>query len=110
VLDYLLALGLTMGVEVPLAWLLGLKRKSAVLAMVMVNLATHPLLHFVLLVILTAKGWTVAPPYIVIVLECCVVAAEWGLLSYALGRPGRMLLVSIVTNAASYTAGLLLLH
>lgn len=109
-LDYLIALGLTMAVELPVAWLLGLREKSALLAMVMINLITHPLLHLILLVIWTAGEWTAAPTYVVPLLECAVAAAEWGLLTYALGRPGKMLLISVAANAASYTIGMLVLN
>jgi len=109
-LDYLMALGLTLSVEIPVAWLLGLRNKHAVLAVVMVNLLTHPLLHLILLVLYTVTGWTAAPLYVIPVLECAVTAAEWGLLTYALGRPRKMLLVSVVANAASYVIGMLLLQ
>lgn len=109
-LDYLMALGLTMAVELPVAWLLGLRTISAVLAIVMVNLVTHPLLHLILLVLLTVQGWAAAPLYVILVLECAVTAAEWGLLAYALGQPKKMLLISVAANAASYTIGVLLLN
>jgi hypothetical protein len=46
---------------------------------------------------------------LVILLEALVVVVEWGLYVYVFGHPkGRLLLLSLAANAASFLAGLLL--
>ena len=104
---YLLALLLTMAIEGTVAWLFGFRTGRALLAVAMINCITNPALNFVLLW-LTWRGVEVRLP-LVILLEALVVVVEWGLYVYVFGHPkGRLLLLSLAANAASFLAGLLL--
>ena len=95
-----------------MAALLGLRSRTALLAVALVNLVTNPLLTYALLVAAHLAGWgtRATAGYVValIVGELLVVLAEWRLLLWALGgSPLRMLKVSVAINAASALAGIL---
>lgn len=99
------ALVFTLVVEVPVAWLRGLRGRRALTAVVLVNLITNPLLNYVLLVASQLASiriyWVVAA-----ILEVAVVLVEWRLLLWALGGSSRrMLLTSVLMNAASFGVG-----
>jgi hypothetical protein len=91
----------------------GLRTRQALLAVVLVNLITNPVLNY-----LTILGARIADPEqvpakvylpMLVVAEILVVATEWRLLLRALGGSSkRMLAVSAVMNAASAAAGLVL--
>lgn len=105
---YLLALLLTLAVEVTVAWLIGLRTGRSVLAVAMVNVITHPLLGYLLLVLRAAGAELTAG--LLILLEVLVTVAEWRLLVFALAGPSRrFLLVSLLGNSASFLVGLGLL-
>ena len=91
------ALALTLLIEVPVAWLRGLKGRRALGAVV---------INYVLLVVgrlASNRVYWVA----VAVLEVLVVLAEWRLLLWVLGgSPRRLLVTSALMNAASFTVGL----
>jgi len=105
---YLLALAVTLAVEVPLVTLalVGLWRvplRRAVTAAVAVNLATHPVLWWSL------APWTDRPwyPAAVVVAEILACVVEFALLARVLGTDRRLLAVLCVgVNAASLAAGL----
>jgi membrane-bound ClpP family serine protease len=104
---FLLALLLTLAIEGCVAWLFGFRRRRSQLAVAMINVITNPVLNLLLLVLaylgLDVTLWLIFP------LEVVVVAAEWGLLVYAFGDPkGRLFVLSLLANAASFLAGILL--
>jgi len=109
---------LTLAVEVPVAAMMGLRRRREIAAVVCVSLITNPVLIWltyslgVLQYELGLAPWEAHPlrfPLVVAVLEVVVVLVEWRLLTWALAKPSRqMLLVSAVTNAASVLVGVLL--
>lgn len=106
--EYLLALGVTLAVEVPLVTLalVGLWRVSlrrAVTAAVAVNLATHPALWWSL------APWTDRPWYPVAlgVAEILACVVEFALLARLLVTDRRLLaILCLGVNAASLAAGL----
>ncbi len=102
-----LALLLTVAIEGGIAWLFGFRTARLLLAVAMINCVTNPALN-VLLLLLAWRGIAVPLP-LVILLEILVVVVEWRLLVYVIGRPGRRLFpFSLVANAASFLAGLLI--
>lgn len=104
---YLIALLLTVAVEGVVAYLLGFRRREFQLALAAINLVTNPMLNYSLAV-LGYLGATVSLR-LVVIFEIVIVFAEWGMLVYTFSEPRkRFLLISIVGNAASFGAGLLL--
>jgi hypothetical protein len=104
---YLLALFLTIAVETGIVWLLGFRTHWHMLAVAAINTLTHPVLNFSFLV-LGFLGLEVSLGGIVL-MEILVVVVEWRLLVYMFGAPGgRFLRVSLLMNAVSFLAGLLI--
>jgi hypothetical protein len=104
---YLLALLLTVTIEVAVAWLFGFRTGRSLLAVAMINCITNPALNFLLLV-LAWLGVIVRLP-LVVLLKVLVVVFEWRLYLYVFGHPrGRLFLLSVMANAASFLAGLLI--
>ncbi len=105
--SYLLALGLTLGIEGGVAYILGLRTRRQLLAVAAINVLTHVLLNYLLLV-LGYLGFE-TPLVLVVALEILVILAEWRLLLYALDvSTGRFLAISALGNAASFLVGLLI--
>ncbi|MGD0996845.1 MAG: hypothetical protein ABR941_00810 [Thermoleophilia bacterium] len=93
--------------------MLGLRTRTALLAVALVNLITNPLLDCALMVARHLAGWgahpTGASVALLIAGELLVVVAEWRLLLWVLGGgAARMLRVSLAINGASALAGILL--
>jgi hypothetical protein len=106
---YMMALGLTIGIEVPVAAIAGFRRKREFAAVALVSLFTHPLLTLAL--VSMPEAWSGAPRLLaLVVLEVMVVLAEWKLLVYALGRERYMLVIAGVMNALSFAVGSVLLR
>lgn len=104
---YLLALLLTLAVEGSVAYLFGLRKRTSLLAVAMINVITFVILNYGLLV-LGYLGVNV-PLALVIFLEMLVVVAEWRLLMYVFGNSsGRFFILSLIANTASFLAGTLL--
>ncbi|RPJ27538.1 MAG: hypothetical protein EHM33_07695 [Chloroflexi bacterium] len=104
---YLLTLVRTLTIEGGVAYLLGLCKSRYKLTVVMVNLITHPVLGYLLLV-LGYLGMDVTLG-VVIILEILVVIVEWQLLVYVYGSPGRhFFIISLLANATSFLVGILL--
>ncbi len=104
---YLLTLFLTIAIEGGIAYLLGLRKGQYLLAVAFVNVITHVILNYLLLVL----GYlNIDVTFLLIVtLELLVVVAEWQLLVYVFRDPkGRFLIVSILGNAMSFLIGILL--
>jgi hypothetical protein len=108
-LRYLVALALTLAVEVPLGTLAlrygcGIPTWRAARLCVAVNLATHPVLWWGLALGPAGSAyplmWTGA--------EVAACAVEWALLRWRIGRDTALLaVIAVGTNAASVAAGLL---
>jgi len=104
---YLLALLLTEAIEGTVAWLFGFRTGRALLAVAMINCITNPALNYLFL-FLAWLGVEVRLP-LVVLLEIPVVVIEWGLYLYIFGHPkGRLFLLSLTANVASFLAGLIL--
>lgn len=105
------ALVLTLLIEIPVGMLCGLRSRREIGAVALVNLITNPLLNYIVFVLAISYSG----PYawrpglywgIVVFLEVLVVIAEWRLLLWALGGSSRkLLLTSVLMNAASFGVG-----
>lgn len=108
IVQYSLALGLTLIVEVPLG-VLWLRQKGAFLSCLGVNLVTHPLLNLALsgLVFYTSMRPTL---YMLLIGEIAVFLVEAGLYRLSLEVTlKKALLVSFCLNTLSCGLGLLLI-
>jgi hypothetical protein len=105
--DYLIALLLTEIIEVTVAVLLGYRRRREIAAVILVNLVSHPILHYFLL--LNRHFDLVAmSTYTILFLEAAVILVEWGLLVFALRKKtASLLFLSITMNLCSYLTGVL---
>ena len=97
---------LTEAIELPIARLLGVKGRDLV-TVALANVMTNPAVN---VLYAAAVVFTRLPDAAVIaVLECAAVTAEW--IVYRTATDARRpFLVSLVCNAASFCAGLLLYH
>ena len=104
---YLLALFLTLIIEGCVAYVMGFRERKYVLAVAVVNVITHLILNYLLLV-LGYLGVNV-PLALVIILEVLVVVAEWQLLTYIFHNPkGRFLALALLGNTTSFLLGMLI--
>ncbi len=104
----LLALALTMIIEVAVAFLLGYRDRRSLAVVALVNVVTNPTLNYVVMVLAVFRIVPIGPA-LILCLEALVVLVEWRLMVYALDKnPNRLLVLSLVMNAASYSAGLLI--
>ncbi|HEX2994891.1 MAG TPA: hypothetical protein VHP14_08705 [Anaerolineales bacterium] len=103
---YLLALLLTILVEGCVAYLLGLRSRQSLLAVLAINVLTQPALNYLLLVLVYLNVNVTF--MLIIALEILVVILEWQLLVYIFRAPTRRFLaVSFLGNALSFLVGLL---
>jgi len=106
--DYLPAFASTVALELGVAVLLGFWSRRELLAVLGVNLVTHPTLHLILWTIFWTKLLPLTWP-LLLALEVMVFLAEWALLARWLRLPARRAgLVSLAINAASALLGLVL--
>ena len=105
--DYLPALLTTLAIESVVAVLLGLRSKLQILAVGLVTLVTHPLIHcYVLAVFFFELLPSPIPLSVILTLEAGVFLVEAVLLSYALRLSAwRAGLIALVMNLASYLFG-----
>lgn len=107
VISLSLSLCLTIAVECLLSFALGVRKAKDYLLIVLVNIITNPLVG----ILLDLFYFYVSPPpwFFIAFLEIAAVFAEWllyrGRLQYKKISP---LLLSLMLNAGSYLAGLLL--
>lgn len=100
-----LSLGLTLAIEVPLAFLFGLRKGTDLLCVTLVNVVTNPPLVLILNLYLL-RG--VPPWYLVALLEVAAVAVEALFYRKCLTRcPFHPLLLSLILNGISYLGGCL---
>ncbi len=105
---FIAALALTVVIETGLAWLLGLRSKRALTTVALINVATNPLVNYLLAVNryfdLIQTEWA-----LVLGLEMAVVIAEWLALVYVLGLgKWKGLWLSAAPNGASFLIGWLI--
>ena len=109
-LRLMLALPLTLAIEVPLSISLRIRNKSDVLLVAMVNCITNPVLNFALRAISMIIDNKPAFFFAVLVGEALVVLSEgWFFRRFLEEPPRRPFLCSLILNAASFLAGLLIL-
>jgi len=101
----------TLVLELPVAVAFGLRTRQALLAVVLVNLITNPLLNYLSAATAHFVDWphgsTASVAVIIVTAEALVVIVEWRLLTWALGEPSRrMLALALCMNAVSTLAGL----
>jgi len=102
------ALILTLVIEVSVAWLFGLRTKKEFWTVILINVITNPLLNY----LITVNGYfhlVSQTNAFILCLEVVIVLVEWRLLVWVLRQSvKKMLVLSVVMNAASYLAGLLI--
>lgn len=107
--DYLIAFFLTEIIEPTVAFLLGYRKPREIGAVLLVNLVTHPLLHYYALL---HESFAQLPmsSAILFLLETGVVFAEWGLLVFALPKNSKrsLFFLSAAMNVSSCLLGLVL--
>jgi hypothetical protein len=104
--SYLVALLLTILIEVFVALIFGYKCKKEILSVILLNLITQPVLNYFLLINSYFSLVSVTIQFILL-LEIIVILVEWQLLVWTLQRKLKSLFVlSIVMNLASLTIGL----
>jgi O-antigen/teichoic acid export membrane protein len=106
--NLILALALTVVIEIIVAILLGYRKKWELLTIVLINVITNPILNYILIVN-SYFNWLSINIFIVISLEVIVVIVEWLLLKYTFRKDSKKLLIlSVAMNATSFLVGLLL--
>lgn len=106
--SYLLALFLTIVIELAVAFFFGFRKKIEIIAIVFVNLLTNPILNYLLLVN-NHFSFFKSSLLIILFLEAIVVLIEWKLLVFALQEKSKKLLaLSLAMNFCSYIAGVLI--
>jgi len=107
--SYLTALFWTVVIEVAVAWFLKFRKKREIATVLLVNLISHPILHYLFLIDLYFGLIPLIAP-VVLVLEVGVVFLEWGLMVYALKERSKRSLfkLSLIMNSVSYLAGILM--
>jgi hypothetical protein len=102
---------LTLALELPVAVAFGLRTRHALLAVVLINLLTNPLLNYASIVAQHFTGWAdgsaASIAVILLVAESVVVIVEWRLLIWTIAEPSRrMLSLSLCMNGVSALAGI----
>lgn len=86
---------------------LGYRAWPQLRAVILVNLITHPALHYFIL-ICRWEGFVDVSFFTIVVLELVVIVAEWLLLVYVLrGKRSTLFALSLSMNATSFIAGLI---
>ena len=106
--SYLLALFLTLIIEMSVAYYLGYKSKKALISVVCINLISHPVFCYFLWVNLTLDIITINY-FSMISLEVIITLLESILLYYALKQKYLLMLnLSFAMNFASFVIGLII--
>ncbi len=101
---------LTIIVESGVAFFFGLRNKTEIGAVCLVNVITNPIMNF-LLFANYYFNYFIQPTVFLLVLEVVVVLVEGSLLLIILRTdPKKMYVLSIVMNTCSFVAGLLILR
>ena len=105
---YLPALACTLAIELGVAVMLGFWTRRELLAVILVNLVTHPALHLILWLLFRTRLLPLDWP-VLTALEVAVFLAEWAMLARWLRLSARRAAtVSFCMNAASALLGCLL--
>jgi hypothetical protein len=105
--SYLLALFLTIVIELIAAFFFGFRKKIEIITIIFINLLTNPILNYFLLVN-DYFSFFKSSLLIILLLEVVVVLVEWKLLVFALQeKPKKLLILSLVMNFCSYIVGVL---
>jgi hypothetical protein len=105
--NYIIALVLSIIIEISVAYLMGYKEKKYLLAILAINFVTHPILNYFILIL----GFAQINLNLLLVglLEVGVIFAEWGLLIHMFHKPkDKLFILSLVTNLVSFIAGILI--
>ena len=103
-----LSLGLTLLLEIPAAFILGLRRKEDILLVSLVNVLTNPVVVLICNLFLL---FTASPPpwFLILTLEVFAVLTEGFIYQKGLSfRRIHPFIVSLILNGISYFGGLLL--
>jgi len=104
----ILALLLSILVEVPVAALFGYWRPWQIAIVALINVITNPPMNYLLL-LNYHFGWVPRTTFLIAMLEIAVVFVEWRLLLFAFRqKPWRLLALSATMNFCSYVAGVFL--
>ena len=98
----LLACALTVLIETPVFLLAGYRKADEITTVVCANIVTNLPLNLAVWLLFPQRG---SVEYL---LEALVVAAEYAVYALAFGRSRRLFLLTLLSNALSYGAGLLL--
>jgi len=109
ILYFLIILLITILIEVPIAWLLGVRKKEEAVGVVLVNVITNPLANYCLITN-SRQGFIVENNTAVLILEILVIIIEWRLLSYVWPQRKKYfwLSISLAINLASFLFGFIL--
>ncbi len=101
----MVALILTILIEVTVAVVLGYRQKKVIATVVLVNMVTNPILNYFLYASEHFKIMTVDAMTITI-LEVIIILVEWQLLRFALQQDSKKLFIlSLTMNVSSYLIG-----
>lgn len=105
--DFIIAFFLTLAIELLVAYALGFRKKEVFVIVALVNVITHPLMHYLLLVMSYYRIDTGL--FTVTLLEAGVVLVEFGLLLYVFNKDKKKwFTLSLVSNTVSYLIGIML--
>lgn len=101
----LLALTLTIIIELFVAFIVGFRKKDDIPVFVLINLITNPFLNYIFIIndyfFLIDLGFPA-----ILLLEALVVLVEWRLLVFVFGKTRkRLLLLSFLMNLCSFLVG-----
>lgn len=106
--NFLVALLLTIAIEVFIAILFGFRNKNSILAVVFINLITNPILNYFLL-INNYFSFVFINTINLLIFEIIIILVEWLLLILVLRQsPKKLLALSAVMNFCSYITGILI--
>jgi hypothetical protein len=106
--SYLIALGLTLIIELSVAYALGFRNFKSLISVICVNLISHPLFGYFLWINQSA-AFIPINYYSIIALEIIITIGEASLLSFALRQKlPAMLWLSLTMNFASFAIGQLI--
>lgn len=110
----LMALLLTVVIEVTISIIVGYRKKSEILTIILINLITNPIINFFLLTTFRLQTYQERVQQYsiknIIFIEIGVILIEWLLLMFALRQsPKKLLALSILINFCSYFGGVLIM-
>jgi|GEM_PF-316343 len=109
------ALLISIAVEVLIAFVFGYRKKLEILAIILVNLITNPLLNYIITIRLRNIRYNPmydpSGQYTILISELIVIIVEWLLLRFALRNKSiKLMMLSITMNIVSYVVGLIITY